>query len=372
MSSLQDTWYRVQNAADVPSPALLLYPDRIEENVRRMIRMAGGTQRLRPHIKTHKLSELVRMQMDHGIGNFKCATIAEAEMAAGSGALDVLLAYQPVGPNVQRMLDLLRRFPGTRFSAVVDDPQAVQALSLAGEKSGLELSLFLDIDCGMHRTGILPSVAAVELYQTISRSPGLKAAGLHAYDGHLHERALEARTQQCDAAFLPVARLREALRANAMEVPAVVAGGTPTFPIHAQRPDVECSPGTCLLWDSGYSQKLPDLDFLCAAVVLTRVVSKPGKDRLCLDLGHKAVASENPHPRVQLLDLPGATAVTHSEEHLVVETSDASQFAVGDAVYGIPWHICPTVALYSDAVVVRAGKADGRWSITARRRALTI
>ena len=82
-------WFEISNAGDVPSPALLLYPDRIRENIRRMIRVAGGTSRLRPHIKTHKLAELVRMQIEEGINKFKCATIAEAEMAAGAGAKDV-------------------------------------------------------------------------------------------------------------------------------------------------------------------------------------------------------------------------------------------------------------------------------------------
>jgi D-serine deaminase-like pyridoxal phosphate-dependent protein len=142
--------------------------------------------------------------------------------------------------------------------------------------------------------------------------------------------------------------------------------------MHARRPGVECSPGTCLLWDFGYSSKLPDLDFQCAALVLTRVVSKPGGNRLCLDLGHKAVASENPHPRVQFLDLPDAKAITHSEEHLVVESSRAVELTVGDVLYGVPWHICPTVALYSEAAVVKNGRVNQRWKILARERSLTV
>jgi len=149
-----------------------------------------------------------------------------------------------------------------------------------------------------------------------------------------------------------------------------VAGGTPTFPIHAQRKDVECSPGTCVLWDAGYASKLPDLDFVPAALVLTRVISKPAADRLCLDLGHKAIASENPHPRVQFLNLPNAKAVMHSEEHLVIESVNASELSVGDCLYGVPWHVCPTVSLHSEAVTVRDHKAGECWRITARERHL--
>ena len=80
---MDTSWYTVSNAAEIPSPALLVYPDRVEENIRRMIRVAGGVGRLRPHMKTNKLPEVIRMQMDQGITKFKCATIAEAEMVGG-------------------------------------------------------------------------------------------------------------------------------------------------------------------------------------------------------------------------------------------------------------------------------------------------
>ena len=101
------------------------------------------------------------------------------------------------------------------------------------------------------------------------------------------------------------------------------------------------------------------------------MVSKPGRSRLCLDLGHKSIASENPHPRVEFFDLPDAQAVMHSEEHLVVEMGQADRFRVGDALFGLPWHICPTVALYSQAAVIENGRAVSSWEIT-RDRKLTI
>jgi D-threonine aldolase len=232
--------------------------------------------------------------------------------------------------------------------------------------------VFLDVDCGMHRTGIAPGNAAIELYGRIAAAPGLRTAGLHAYDGHIHDPGLAARTLRCETDFAPVLALRNALTAIGLPVPTIVAGGTPTFPLHARRPDVELSPGTCVLWDAGYAKKLPDLEFLPAAVLLTRVVSKPMAGRICTDLGHKAVAAENPPPRVVFLTLPEANAVTHSEEHLVLETSQAQALQVGDCLYGVPWHVCPTVALHSDVVVVRNGRAEERWQVTARQRTLSI
>lgn len=365
-------WFAVQNPGEVSSPALLVYPDRLRENLRRMIRLAGGPERLRPHIKTHKLADVVRLQLEQGITKFKCATIAEAEMAAGAGAKDVLIAYPLVGPNVTRLRELARAFPATDFSCVADDGVAVQQLANTFAGSDRPMVVLLDVDCGQHRTGVAPGGAALDLYRQIATSPGLCPGGLHVYDGHIHEPDLAKRMALCAAAFAPVIAFHQELRAAGLSVPRVVAGGTPTFPIHAKVSEYECSPGTCVFWDFGYAEKFADLDFLIAAVVLTRVVSKPGANRLCLDLGHKAIAAENPPPRVQFLNLLETTAVSHSEEHLVIESPQAGRFAVGDCLYGVPRHICPTVALHAEATVIQAGRATGRWRITARDRRLTI
>jgi D-threonine aldolase len=369
---MSDRWYEVGNVDDVPSPALLIYADRVEENVRRMISIIGDVNRLRPHIKTHKMPELVRLHLERGITKFKCATIAEAEMAAAQGAEDVLLAYQPVGPNIDRFMDLVAHFSSVRFSCVTDNTETIRALSNAAEHAGATVEVLLDLDIGQHRTGVEPGPQAFELYRLVAASPSLKAGGLHAYDGHISDSDVEKRKAACETAFAPVEVLRRKLERENLPVPRVVTCGTPTFPMHARRENVECSPGTCVLWDAGYARKLPDLDFLPAAVLLTRVVSKPTATRLCLDLGHKAVASEMPHPRVVFFDLNDSTPVIHSEEHLVIETPQAGSFAVGDCFYGIPWHVCPTVALHSEAVVVRNARAEEKWKVAARVRTLTI
>src|ERR1051326_7793011 len=166
---MQTRWFDVTNVEEIASPALLVYPEQVQENIRRMIAIAGGPDRLRPHIKTHKLPEVVRMQLHQGINRFKAATIAEIEMAAACGAPDVLLAYPAVGPNIQRLIELMRRYPQTTFSALADDAAVIHHLSQALSKAGLHLNLMLDVDCGMHRTGVLPGDHSVELYQMISK-----------------------------------------------------------------------------------------------------------------------------------------------------------------------------------------------------------
>jgi D-serine deaminase-like pyridoxal phosphate-dependent protein len=235
-----------------------------------------------------------------------------------------------------------------------------------------QLDVLLDLDCGMHRSGIAPGPEAEQLYALLHDLPGLHAAGLHAYDGHIHDRDLAVRTVRCEAALAPVLALRERLRESGFSVARLVAGGTPTFPILAARGDVECSPGTSVLWDYGYARALPDLDYQCSAALLTRVTSRPLANRLCLDLGHKAVGSEMPQPRAIVLGLEDASVVGHSEEHLVLETPRARDYPPGSVLYALPHHICPTVNLYSEAVLVRAGRAVARWPITARARRISV
>jgi D-serine deaminase-like pyridoxal phosphate-dependent protein len=366
------TWFQLSNEDDVPSPALLIFLERAENNLARMLEIVGNPEWLRPHVKTHKLGLLVARQLRLGITKFKCATIAEAEMCAVEGAADVLLAFPIVGPNIARFCELVCRFPRTRFATIADDASAITAIGRSADAAQLTVDVFLDLDCGMHRTGVAPGPLAVERYRQLYASGGVRAAGLHAYDGHIHHSDPAVRRRECEAAFAPVLDLRRELENAGLRVPSLIAGGSPTFPIHAGYKDRECSPGTTVLWDFGYADLFPDMPFVSAAVLLTRVISKPRPNYLCLDLGHKAVAAENPHPRVRLLELPDATAVTHSEEHLVIETKNAEAFAVGDVLHGIPRHICPTVALHSEAVIVRDGVAAEQCPIAARARRLSI
>jgi D-serine deaminase-like pyridoxal phosphate-dependent protein len=318
------------------------------------------------------MPDVIKLQLAAGIDKFKVATLAEAEMVASCGAADVLLAYQLLGPKVPRLAELVRKFPGTRFSTIADDAAAIRDLSRGLAAAGVKVEVLLDIDNGMHRTGIAPGEQAVELYRMLADLPGIAPGGLHVYDGQHRARDLTERIAACEAAFAPVAEFRRQLEQAGLPVPRVVAGGTPTFPVHARHADRECSPGTCVFWDASYEGKFPDLEFLHAAVMLTRVVSKPAANRICLDLGYKAIASDNPDPRVVLLDLPDAKTVVHNEEHLAVESPQAGRFKVGDALYGIPWHVCPTSALHKEAVVVRDGRASDRWAVVARDRKLTV
>ncbi len=364
-------WYWLWDSPEIDSPALLIYPDRLEQNIDHLLAIAGGPDRLRPHVKTHKMAPVVARHLARGIRRFKCATIAEAEMLAAAGAADVLLAYQPVGPRITRLVSLAAHYPAVRFGCLVDDEAVLRQIAAACAAAQVELAVWLDLDNGMGRTGIQPGVPAADLYRQMADLPGIYPGGFHVYDGHLRQSDFEDRRAASDAAFAAVEALREELLAEGLSVPAVVAGGSPTFPVHARRAGVDLSPGTYVFWDAGYGALCPDLPFAPAAVLLTRVISKPGAGRLCLDLGHKAVAAENPlSHRVRFLNAPEVNFAGQSEEHLVVEVPDAARHRIGEAWYGVPWHICPTVALYQEALIVENNRVVATWPIAARSRRL--
>ena len=365
-------WYRVENVNEVTSPSLLIYPDRIESNIRRMVEIAGNVSRLRPHVKTHKIPEIVRLQMKHGIFKFKCATISETEMVARCGAKDILLAMQPVGPNLERFFQLKQESKGIEISCIADSEEIILKLSDMARITGLQTHIWLDINNGMNRTGIAPGEKAVRLFKLAAGLPLLKVKGLHVYDGHIHEKEFSHRQQICNDSFAAVQTMIDDLMKAGMGPFSTVAGGSPTFPVHASRKDVEVSPGTIILWDYGYSSSFADLDFLNAAVLLTRIISIPGRDLLCLDLGHKAVASEMPQPRIKILGIDNYAIINHNEEHMVIRTTDTKKMNIGDPVYAIPWHICPTVDRFDTVSVVTDSKVKEEWVVEARKRKITI
>lgn len=369
---MSHAWFHIDNEAELPSPCLLLYRERIEHNLRLMLEIAGGPDRLRPHVKTHKLGPLIARQVELGITKFKCSTIAEAEMTAEAGGKDILLAMPSVGANAQRLAKLAQLYPDVVFSTIADDEETIRFIAAAAQQARVNLGVFLELDCGMGRTGIVPGTHAAFLAKVIKETPRLAFAGLHAYDGHIHAASLEEREQLCEEAFAPVLAFRQQLQGDGLIVKELVAGGSPTFGIHARHPDRTLSPGTTVLWDFGYGDKHPDLPFLPAAVVLTRVISKPGSDRLTVDLGHKSVAPENPHPRVRFEELPEAEFIMQSEEHLVMKVDQRERFLIGQALHGVPRHVCPTVSMHGEAFVIEGGQVVDNWQITARNRRITV
>jgi len=186
------------------------------------------------------MSEIIKLQISHGINRFKCSTIAEAEMTACSGASDVLLAMQPVGPNIDRFFSLITKFPNVKFSCLADNETTVNQLAEKAVKARVTAHIWIDINNSMNRTGITPDDKALRFYDMIIGRSIIKIEGLHVYDGHINDADFTVRKQKSDEAFKPVLKI-----AKEIQMPfKIIIGGSPTFGIHAQR---ENSPGTVLL-----------------------------------------------------------------------------------------------------------------------------
>ncbi|HMI01876.1 MAG TPA: D-TA family PLP-dependent enzyme [Pedobacter sp.] len=366
-------WYTINNPDKLDSPALIIYPDRVKKNIETIVKMIDDPARLRPHVKTHKTKEVTLLMIAAGINKFKCATIAEAEMLGMCNAQDVLLAYQPNGPKITRFISVIKAYPGTKFSCLADNLKSAEEISGQAIINELRIPVYIDLNVGMNRTGIKPGSAAMQLYEDASHLKGLETLGFHAYDGHIHERDIEIRKKLSEQLFAPIEKLKEELENKGYSAPKLVIGGSPTFPIYAENPDVECSPGTFVFWDKGYQDLLPEQNFLPAALILSRVISMPDETKICLDLGHKSVAAENDlQKRLYFLNAPDLKLISQSEEHLVLEAGEHHQWKIGDILYALPFHVCPTCALYEYATLIEEGELSGTWKIIARDRKITI
>jgi D-serine deaminase-like pyridoxal phosphate-dependent protein len=369
---MQD-WYKISNINELDSPCLAIFPDRVKQNIHTAIQMIGDVSRFRPHVKTNKSPDATKLLIAAGVTKFKCATIAEAEMLGYCGAKDVLVAYQPVGPKINRLVSVIQQYPSTLYSCLIDNMTAAKSMAEIFLANGLEVPVFVDLNLGQNRTGIPPGQEAVQLYVNASLLKGIKPVGLHAYDGHIRDVDFDLRKQECDRCFTQVIKTKDDIMQSGLGQAIIIAGGSPTFSIHCQRNNCECSPGTFIYWDKGYSDLCPEQNFIVAAVVVTRIISFPDKAKICVDLGHKSIAAENDiTKRVYFINGPELKALSQSEEHLVLETAEDHEYQLGEVFYGIPMHICPTIALYEFAYIIIDHVAVGEWKNIARDRRINL
>jgi len=356
--------YKILNIETVETPALAVYPDLVVNNIKKAIEIAGKNI-LRPHVKSCKTPEVIKLMMDQGISKFKCATIAEAEMLGIVKAKDVILAIQPHPINIQRLKNIVTAYPDTVYSCILDNLNTLKALE---EKfHDKEPDFYIDLNIGMNRSGIKPENAFALIDESL-KVRNIKLSGIHAYNGKNNDPDKKIREKNSNEGYKLADELRKYAEKKAGRKMELIFGGSPDFIYNARQKDVQCSPGTFVFWDTR-SARFTDLPFKIAAVLITRVISIIDRNLLCLDLGYKAVGSENPlNQRVQFLNVENAEPESQSEEHLVVKVPDTTKHKVGEEWYALPFHICPTVALYSDLQVIENGIRTNQWKIIARNR----
>ena len=373
-----DNHYKFEESKEVITPALVYYLDIIKENIKKAVDLAGGPGYLWPHVNTHKMAQMVRLQMEAGITRFKCATIAEAEMAAGCGAGHVLVAYPLVGPNISRFIQLMQAYPKVCFWAVGDNEDQIRALGQLCSEAGLRANVLVDVNLGMDRTGV-PVKDTEAFFMDCALMVGVSMMGLHCYDGHRTEHDFTQRKKEADTSAAQIKTICSHLCEKGYSCKTLVLGGSPSMPCYVDFPrtgyEVYLSPGTYFVNDYGYTMKYPDLVFTPGAAVMTRVISCPLKGHFTLDLGYKGIASDPEGIRGVIAGMEHVRELFQSEEHwaFCMEPGYEDQCPrVGDELFVVPTHICPTSALYPSVPVVEKGHILDTWEVTARNRKINI
>jgi D-serine deaminase-like pyridoxal phosphate-dependent protein len=351
------------------TPALVIHLDRVRENLARVLACTGSAERWRPHVKTTKTPAVFAELLAAGLRQFKCATLREARWLLATGRergleeLDLLVAYPLVGPALGELGRIAREHPRARLSVLCEDPAVLADVPPA-------LGIFLDLDPGMRRTGI--PIAERERIRALARAAGARLVGLHHYEGHLHGELGERRAQ-CFACYGRLLELAHELTRDGAHLAELVTSGTPAFlhalafPAFLEGPwRHRVSPGTVVFHDLRTEEENPDLELVPAAVVLARVVSRPAADVVTCDAGSKSLAAEAGDPCAFVLGRRELVALAPSEEHLPFRVTAGAAPERGEVLTLVPRHVCPTVNLAEEAVLVEAGRVVGTAPVSAR------
>jgi D-serine deaminase-like pyridoxal phosphate-dependent protein len=368
-----DPIYAVHSVENVMTPALVVYPEIIASNIERTVELLGGdADRWRVHIKTAKLGYTLRMMTERGVRNFKCATTLELLVACQCGAADVLLAYPSIGANARRVREIAEQFADVRISVLVENAEQLQ------QWQGSRVGVFLDINPGMNRTGIQEGHGGqiFNLVRAISAG-GLEFRGLHYYDGQHREPDERKRTEAAHHGYHRLLEIVKEIERIGIRVPEVITAGTPTLPSSVSFEGFRnaafvhrISPGTVVYSDaSSLAQLAEKYGYRPAVLVLTRVVSHPRVGVVTCEAGHKAVSADSGVPTCVVVGHPELTPLSPSEEHLPLEVAGgAAGPQVGEVLYLLPRHVCPTVNNFDDALLVRGGAIESVEKVSARGR----
>jgi|SRR5271165_512427 len=368
-----DERHRVTGIEEVLTPALVVYPEIVASNIARTLHLLdGNADRWRAHIKTAKLACTLQVLVERGVRNFKCATTLELLVACRNGATDVVLAYPVIGPNARRVREIANRFPHVRISVLAENVEQVR------QWRGSAVGVFIDINPGMNRTGIEQGQTeeVVRIVRSVEDA-ALVLRGLHYYDGQYGGLDEPERTKSAHAGYDRLLKLVSAIRSNGMSVPEVITAGTPTFPcslsyagFHQGEFIHRVSPGTVVYCDATSLAQLPgEYGYAPAALVLTRVVSRPHKGFVTCDAGHKAVSADAGVPTCVVAGHPQLIPLAPSEEHLPIAVEVGTTGPqIGEALYLLPRHVCPTVNNFDSALLVQQGQIASVEKVSARGR----
>jgi len=353
---------------EVDTPALVLDLGAFERNLQRMAdALKGSKVRLRPHAKCHKTPEIALRQIALGAVGICCQKVSEAAVFVDAGIQDILITNQVMGDTKLRHLVALART--ARMGVLVDHPKQVQALATAAQAHAVTLDVYIEINVGANRCGVVLEEDAVQLARQIAANPSLRFAGLQCYHGPAqHLRTSQERALAIGGAVQLVRQTRDAIEACGITVERITGAGTGSF-VHERDSGVfnEIQAGSYIFMDRDYGDNQSgegDTVFEHALFVRTTVMSRPTPERAVVDAGLKASSVDSGMPTVwQRKDVRYLKA---ADEHGVLATADATALSLGDQLMLVPGHCDPTVNLYDELVCIRGDRVEALWPIAAR------
>ena len=355
---------------ELPTPAIVIDVERVRRNVRKLADYAKARGiGIRPHTKTHKSVELARMQLEAGACGLTVAKVGEARAMSQAGD-DLLMAYPAVDSlRCNRLVELAKSAKTVRVG--IDSAEAVEALAACAAAAGAEIGILVDVDVGLHRTGVQMPEEALKLAQQVERSKGVRLDGIMFYPGHVKDESPESLRQLAEVEA-KISQTSALWRKHGLEAKIVSGGSTPSaYQSHRMPSMTEARPGTYVFHDmNGVRGGYATFDDVAATIRAT-VVSTAVPGQFVLDCGSKTLTSDRCGPAPEsghghILEYPDAKIVKLTEEHAQVDARECDRRPrVGERVTVIPNHICPCVNL-QDYVWWKEGDELRRVSVDAR------
>ncbi len=365
-----------QPVAAIDTPALVVDLDAMQRNLSRMAEFAKKHEiRWRPHAKMHKCSAIARLQVQAGAVGVCVQKTAEAEAMAAGGVTDIYITNEIVAPQkLARVAQLAHRLrsEGGQLAIAVDSHVGVSRLATAMNDARREagtaavIDVFVEIDVGQGRCGVVPGRAAVSLVHEIRKHPALRFAGLQAYHGRAqHLRGQQERRDVIAQAARDVTLTRKLIEDEGVKVGLVTGAGTGSMVCEAASGVWgELQAGSFLFMDADYSRNERDPaqpHFEHALFVKTQVMSA-GQEHAVCDAGHKSHAIDSGLPLVHSLDDGHELAYANGgDEHGILRPAPGQRVPeIGRMLWLIPGHCDPTVNLHDHLIAVRGGLANGK------------
>lgn len=355
------------NKSDIDTPALIVNVKVLERNIMEMADFAKQFgKKLRPHVKTHKVPEIAQMQLAAGANGVCVQKLGEAEVMAEAGIDNIFISNEIVGKL--KMARLTAVAEKTRLFVAVDDPSNVLELGRSCREAGVEVGIYIDIDCGMHRTGVLPEKAPF-LAETISKTDGVFLHGVMGYEGHAGSPPVrEERLRLIDESVRTTLHAVKLLKQKGFDPEEVSVGSSATVRVSGRYDGVtELQPGMYVFNDWYLVEREAATKETCALRVLTTVMSKTSSDRCMVDAGSKSFHFDLGRYPV-CPDLEGVEIFKFSEEHGWVKLSGAACDTVrlGDRLEFIPYHVCSCVNQFDMMYGLEGDRVVNVWQIKAR------